>query len=617
MLGTGAALAVVGGGDVSAGELAYVARIAMGSNQRACTGVLVDPRAVLTASTCFAETSALHNGVPMSYTKVTVGTTSSAATTVIVHPQRDLALVRLRTPITAIAPATLSPAAPAAGEELLLAGFGRTATDWNTGKLRSAKFKVDGAPAASFDVVAAGGDPVGLCKGDAGGPALRLSGGTYQLAGLHHTANQAQCLGEAAGDPRGTETRIDDVRGWITGNLTGFDTGFELGDAKPAWTNTRDDSGGVTNVEGICCGLAGPELAVSPERDLAGGERALMYSGYDNSATESYAYLKAFDMASQPVRAGTVLSYWVYPQSNSGSWGLATGGNSACVGIDLIYTDNSSLRDSGAVDTRGISAHPAKHCGNLTLDKWNQVVVPIGKTANGKRIARLAIAYDQPANTGGYRGYVDHISVSDDTFNTGLETGQYGPKWSNTVSDGGGARGGLSNVGGICCSLTGPELFYSNSAAAAHTGTGELVYSGKDNSATGSYAYMKVFGGVDFYITPATRLSYWIFPQSNANSSGLATGTNSTCVGVDLIFKDVVTGAESNLRDTLARDQYGVYAHPAWRCGSTTLDTWNYVSIPLGEIAKGKQIVQFDIGYDQAANTGGYRGFIDDIRISR
>jgi len=34
-------------------------------------------------------------------------------------------------------------------------------------------------------------------------------------------------------------------------------------------------------------------------------------------------------------------------------------------------------------------------------------------------------------------------------------------------------------------------------------------------------------------------------------------------------------------------------------------------------VAKGKQIVQFDFGYDQAGNTGGYRGFIDDIRISR
>jgi len=47
------------------------------------------------------------------------------------------------------------------------------------------------------------------------------------------------------------------------------------------------------------------------------------------------------------------------------------------------------------------------------------------------------------------------------------------------------------------------------------------------------------------------------------------------------------------------------------------MDAWNYVSVPLGTVANGKQIVEFDIGYDQPANTGGYRGFIDDIRISR
>jgi hypothetical protein len=616
LLGAGAALGVVGGGEVTQGQLAFIARIAMGSNNRACTGVLVDPRAVLTASTCFTGSTALHNGVPLTSTKVTVGAATAVATTVVVHPQRDLALVRLKTPITAVAPVNLSATAPAAGDELLLAGFGRTATEWNTGKLRSAKFKVDGTPADSFDVVSAGSDAVGLCKGDAGGPALRLNGSEYQLAGLHHTANQAQCLGEAAGDPRGTETRLDDVRGWVAGNLTGFDNGFELGEAAPTWTNTADDNGGVTNVEGICCDLTGPELFVGTEQDVAGGERALMYSGWDNDTTTSYAYMKAFDLAGLPVRAGTVLSYWVYPQSEDDSWGLATGSNSTCVGIDLVYTDNSTLRDSGAVDTRGIGAHPGKHCGKLTLDTWNQIVVPIGKVAAGKRIARLAIAYDQPANTGGYRGYIDDISLSDDTFNTGLESGQYGPKWTSTVADGF-PRGGKSNVGGICCSLAGPEMFYSKDANAAHIGAGELVYSGLDNSATSSYAYMKVFGAVDFYVTPATRLSYWIFPQSNANSSGMAGGDNSTCVGVDLIFKDVATGAESNLRDTATRDGWGNYAHPAYQCGALTLDTWNYVSVPLGPVANGKQITEFDIGYDQPANTGGYRGFIDDIRISR
>ena len=40
-----------------------------------------------------------------------------------------------------------------------------------------------------------------------------------------------------------------------------------------------------------------------------------MYSGLDNSATSSYAYMKVFDLTGQnvTVTANTVLSYWIYP----------------------------------------------------------------------------------------------------------------------------------------------------------------------------------------------------------------------------------------------------------------------------------------------------------------
>jgi hypothetical protein len=46
------------------------------------------------------------------------------------------------------------------------------------------------------------------------------------------------------------------------------------------------------------------------------------------------------------------------------------------------------------------------------------------------------------------------------------------------------------------------------------------------------------------------------------------------------------------------------------------MDTWNEVVVPLGGSGNGKLITQINVGYDQKANTGGYRGFIDDVRIS-
>jgi hypothetical protein len=196
-------------------------------------------------------------------------------------------------------------------------------------------------------------------------------------------------------------------------------------------------------------------------------------------------------------------------------------------------------------------------------------------------------------------------------FTSGLEAGQPRMNWDDAVESNGGSVG----VGGIIAGLTASEL--GMRAMNPHAGTNAMLYSGKDNSATSSYAYTKAFAVSDTFVTSTTRLSYWIHPQSNSTSWGMATGNNSSCVSVDLIFRDVANGSESNLRNSKARDAQGHSMNPAQQCGTLTLDAWNYVSVPLGEVASGKQIVQLDIGYDQPGNTGGYRGFIDDIRISR
>jgi len=189
-------------------------------------------------------------------------------------------------------------------------------------------------------------------------------------------------------------------------------------------------------------------------------------------------------------------------------------------------------------------------------------------------------------------------------FSTGLESGQTQPTWNNTVEP---SNGGISNVGGICCSLTGPELGVRTETA--HTGTAALLYSGKDNSATASFAYMEVFN-VSIPVVSTTKLSYWIFPQSSA-TNGNVSGANSECVAIDMVFTD-----GTNLRDSGVTDQKGNKLHPASQCGKLTLDTWNNVTANLGSLA-GKTIARINIGYDQAPNTGGYRGYVDDIAITQ
>lgn len=199
-----------------------------------------------------------------------------------------------------------------------------------------------------------------------------------------------------------------------------FSTGFESGQPQPTWTNTVDNAGypagGLTNVGGICCGLSGPESGIRNEIAHT-GSTALMYSGLDTSTTTSYAYMELFDLAGQYITVGpnTVLSYWIYPESPSGSApgaNLTSGDNSSCVAIDLIFSDNTNLRDSGATDQNGNRAHPAYQCGKLKMDSWNLETIDLGKFVNGKTIVRIDLGYDQPANTGGYRGYLDDLSIA-------------------------------------------------------------------------------------------------------------------------------------------------------------------------------------------------------------
>lgn len=619
--GAGPAAAITGGADIPAGDLAFVAKLAIGDNQRACSGALVHPQLVLTAKACFAGADgSVPDGAPFLPTTVTVGQSGSEGATwtvsaVVAHPDRDLALARLDGVVPSVEPVRIATSAPEAGEQLTIAGFGRTATEWVPERAKSAPVTVGDVGATLIDITAEDGG-AGLCRGDAGGPALRVTGGSVVLAGVHHASNEGGCLGEAQAKPAGSETRVDDVRSWVTENLPGFRSGFESGDTRLNWQNTATTANGITNVVGLCCNLTGPELLTGPLSGSHGGSQVLLYSGKDNSTTRSFAYLKAFGQSNVQVRPSTVLSYWIYPQSKT-SFASVEGNNSTCVAVDLNFVGGTSLRDSGVLDQRGNRVHPFHQCGKLPLDTWTQIVVPVGTVAAGKRIASVSVGYDQAANLGGYRGYIDDVAITDvlrhSRFETGLEPEQPALNWENTVS----ATipgGGLKNAAGICCGLTGPEAKLGSDER-AHGGGKVLLYSGKDTNATSSHAYLQAFAPGDVYVTPTTRLSYWIYPQSK-DGFPYAEGTNSTCVALDLIFLDNVDGARRSLRDAGVRDQDGQVVHPTSQCTKLTLDAWNYVSAPLGAVANGKQIVQIDVGYDQPAGTGGYRGFIDDIRIT-
>ncbi|GAB1690970.1 hypothetical protein [Krasilnikovia sp. M28-CT-15] len=193
-------------------------------------------------------------------------------------------------------------------------------------------------------------------------------------------------------------------------------TGLETGQRLPDWADAVDtdggaSSGGIANVNPLPgYGLTGPEASMRAE-SVHGGTTALMYSGNATGAATAYAYLKLFDL-STPLTIGpdTVLSYWIYPQGPAQAPPVS-GDNSTCVAVDAVLTDGTALRNSAVIDQGGGRLHPQYQCGRLTSGRWNHVTARLG-ALEGRRISRIDIGFDRPGGSGGYRGYVDDISIT-------------------------------------------------------------------------------------------------------------------------------------------------------------------------------------------------------------
>jgi predicted alpha-1,2-mannosidase len=159
--------------------------------------------------------------------------------------------------------------------------------------------------------------------------------------------------------------------------LGDFASGFESDDPRPA----RQGGAAMESV---------------PRAEVAhSGTNALRYSGTAGSP----AYNQVFDVDLAVVPA-TVLSYWVYP---------VTGGTG--VAVDLVFTDGTTLRDSGAVDQHGARMHPRDQAaaGTLVTGRWNLVRSVIGERSSGKTVDRILIGHE--SGTGPFKGYLDDIAV--------------------------------------------------------------------------------------------------------------------------------------------------------------------------------------------------------------
>ncbi|MFI1200630.1 S1 family peptidase [Streptomyces sp. NPDC020883] len=217
------------GESVSAGTYAFTAKLEIGDGNRTCSGALVDKQWVLTAASCFAENPnkgfQIAEGAPKWKTTATVGSTDltksagsvSDVVELVPYEGRDVVMARLAKPIAGVTPVTVGTTAPAPGEELKVAGFGRTKTAWVPDRLHSAAFTVDSVQGGSIGISPKSPADGAVCKGDTGGPALREANGRVELVGINSMSMHGGCLGA---DPAKTgrnalDTRVDDLSTWV------------------------------------------------------------------------------------------------------------------------------------------------------------------------------------------------------------------------------------------------------------------------------------------------------------------------------------------------------------------------------------------------------------------
>jgi hypothetical protein len=223
---TTAAGAVSGGAPADPDSYRFLVKLEV-AQTRSCSGVLVDPRWIMTARSCFADgTNPVQAGPPPAGTTAIVGRPDLTATSghvlpvvhLVPHPSRDLVLARLAEPVRDIAPVPIATVAPAVGDVVQIAGYGRTATGWVPDTAHTAPFPVDAVTGTSLEVGGRGADGPSLCKGDAGGPALRRSGTGWEAVAVTSASWQGGCLGSTETRRGAVEVRVDDISAWIRAN---------------------------------------------------------------------------------------------------------------------------------------------------------------------------------------------------------------------------------------------------------------------------------------------------------------------------------------------------------------------------------------------------------------
>ena len=168
-------------------------------------------------------------------------------------------------------------------------------------------------------------------------------------------------------------------------------SGFEPGEPAAVVDTVATRGGGLRRVSDNRCGAV-------ERADAHSGRYAVRLAGVSDDPAYSFVYQTLFK---QPVfvMPDTVLTYWFKPLNESGRG----------TGIDLLFADGKTLRQSGSVDRDGISTFPGVKRGRL--DAWTQITVPLGKFA-GNTIVTAMAAYDTRKGGGRFESLFDDLRIA-------------------------------------------------------------------------------------------------------------------------------------------------------------------------------------------------------------
>ena len=172
---------------------------------------------------------------------------------------------------------------------------------------------------------------------------------------------------------------------------TAYASSFEPGEPEAVADTVVKAGGGIRKVSANRCGAV-------DRKDARSGARAVLLKGVSDDPSYSFVYHVVSD---RPVFVlpDTALTYWMKPLNENGR----------ATGLDLVFADGRTLRESGASDTEGRPTFPGVKRGEVGV--WRSFTVPLGKFA-GSTIVTVMAAYDTRKGGGPFEALFDDVRVA-------------------------------------------------------------------------------------------------------------------------------------------------------------------------------------------------------------